>query len=167
MPLHDFYCPACNHVRCNLYVPVQIGATAGAPACETCGAKMVWIPAAPAVHYGDVKGAAFRSFDTTDGRGNPVHIDSLRKLRQVEKESEQMARDGVGQPMVWRRYAQDGSNKDQPTLSKSYNGGEQPTPEAKHRFGETLRKSAVEPEHGFGPGVSESNASALAMSGKD
>lgn len=165
--MHDFYCGACNRVCPNLYVPVQIGATAGAPNCETCGTKLVWIPAAPALHYGDVKGAAFKSFDTTDGRGNPVHIDSLRKLRQVEKESEQMARDGVGQPMVWRRYAQDGSNKDQPTLAPDYNGGEQPSPEAAHRFGSSLRKSAEEPEQGFGPGVSEANASALALSGKD
>lgn len=165
MPLHDFYCGACNHLQPNVYVPVAVGATAGAPACGTCGARMAWIPAAPALHYGDVKGAAFHAFDTTDGRGNPVHIDSLRKLRQVEKESEQMARDGVGQPMVWRRYAQDNTNKDQPTLSRSYDGGEHPTPEAKHRFGETLRKSATEPDHEYGPAVSDANASALPLAG--
>jgi hypothetical protein len=128
---------------------------------------MTWIPAAPGMHYGDVKGAAFRSFDTTDGRGRPVHIDSLRKLRRVERESEQMYRDGVGQPMVFRRYAQDASNRDQHTLHPDHAGGEAPTPAAARRFGSTLRRSATEPEAGFGPGVSEANASALPMSGKE
>jgi len=163
MPLHDFYDPICNRIEPNVYVPVAIGATAGAPTCPTCGTQLRWIPAAPALHYGDVKGAAFHPFDTTDGRGNPVRIDSLKKLRQVERESEQMARDGVGQPMVWRRYAQDASNRDQPTLSKDYTGGEQPTKEAARRFGQTLRKTAETPDHTYGPGVSDQNASALGM----
>jgi len=166
MPLHDFYCPICNAVHPDVYVPVAIGAAAGAPPCD-CGRTMIPIPAAPALHYGDVKGAAFKAFNTTDGRGQPVRIDSLQKLRQVEKESEQMARDGVGQPMVWRRYAQGKSNQDQPTLSRSYAGGEQPSAAAAHRFGQTLRRSATEPETGFGPGVSEATASALPMSGKE
>lgn len=112
---------------------------------------------------GGVKGAGFRAFTTTDGRGTPVHIDSLRKLRQVERESEVHTRNGEGQPMVFRRWAQDGSNRDQPTLSTTYNGGEQPTKDAAHKFGQTLRKSAEVPDTSFGPGVSESNASALPM----
>lgn len=116
---------------------------------------------------GGVKGAAFRAFDTTDGRGQPVHIDSLRKLRQVERESEVHARNGEGQPMVFRRYAQNDSNKDQHTLHQSYEGGEQPTREAAHRFGSTLRKEASEPDHAFGPGVTEANTSALPLSGKE
>jgi hypothetical protein len=166
MPLHDFWCARCGQLLLDIYVPVALTASAGAP--THCGARMAWVPAAPALHYGDVKGAAFRSFDTTDGRGQPVHIDSLRKLRQVERESEQMARDGVGQPMVWRRYAQDPSNRDQPTLSPDYRGPSQsPTPAAAHRFGSTLQKTVEAPDHRFGPGVSEANASALPMSGKE
>jgi hypothetical protein len=165
MPLHDYYCGTCGQTLLNVYVPVSVGGPAGAPL--HCDRPMAWIPAAPATHYGDVKGCAFHAFDTTDGRGNPVRIDSLRKLRQVERESEQMARDGVGQPMVFRRWAQDPSNADQPTLSPTYNGGEQPSKDAAHRFGSTLRKSAEEPDHAFGPAVNESNASALAMSGKE
>jgi hypothetical protein len=167
MPLHDYYDPVCNAVRPNVYVPVAIGATAGAPTCETCGQRLVPIPAAPALHYGDVKGAAFHSFDTFDGRGQRVHVDSLQKLRRVEKEAEQAQRNGEGQPMVFRRWSQDCSNNDQSALHPSLNGGEQPTREAAHKFGSTLRKSATEPDHSFGPGVSESNASALPMSGKE
>lgn len=162
MPLHDFYCGVCGQLQLNVYVPVAVGASAGAPA--HCGRPMAWVPAAPAVHYGSVKTAAFKAFDTTDGRGQPVHIDSLRKLRQVERESEQMARNGEGQPMVWRRYAQDPSNRDQPTLSRSYAGGEQPTEAAKRKFGQTLRRSHEAPDTGFGPGVTEATASALPLS---
>ena len=116
---------------------------------------------------GGVKGAGFKAFTTTDGRGTPVHIDSLHKLRQVERESEVHARNGEGQPMVFRRWAQDGSNHDQPTLSKTYNGGEQPSPQAAQRFGATLKKSTEAPDTSFGPAINESNASALPMSGKE
>lgn len=165
MPLHDYFCSICRTVTPNVYVPVTVGGPAGAP--RHCGQPMTWIPAAPATHYGDVKGAGFKAFDTTDGRGQPVRIDSLQKLRRVEREAEQMYRDGVGQPMVFRHYAQDQSNRDAHTLAPSYAGGEQPTPEAARRFGATLRKSAEAPEAEFGPAVNESNASALPMSGKE
>jgi hypothetical protein len=161
MALHDMYCSRCGQVLTDIDVPVQIGATAGAP--DHCGAKMVPIPGIGAMDYGAVKGAGFRGFTTTDGRGQPVQINSLRDLRRVEREAEQMARDGVGQPMVFRRWAQDGSNADQPTLSRSYYGGDAPDPAAKHRFGSTLKTSTEAPDHGFGPGVSEANASALGL----
>jgi hypothetical protein len=165
MPLHDFWCAVCGQVICDVYRPVTEIASAHPP--DHCGRPMAWVAAAPALHYGDVKGAAFHAFDTTDGRGDPVHIDSLRKLRQVEQESEVHTRNGEGQPMVFRRWAQDPSNRDQPTLSKDYRGGEQPAPAAAHRFGESLRKSAEEPDHAYGPAVSDANTSALPMSGKD
>lgn len=142
-------------------MPVQIGATAGAP--DHCGAKMIPIPGIGRMDMGAVKGASFTAFHTTDGRGQPVFIDSTHKLRQVEREAEQAHRNGEGQPMVFRRWAQDASNRDQPTLSKDYYGGEAPTPAAKQRFGSTLKKAAEQPDHSFGPGVSESNASALGM----
>jgi hypothetical protein len=84
-------------------------------------------------------------------------------MRQVEREAEQAFRNGEGQPMVFRRWAQDGSNRDQPTLSASYNPGEAPTPEAKHKFGRqgAFSASAAEPDAPFGPGVNDSNTSAL------
>lgn len=162
---HDFWCAVCGTLTPDVYVPIATGGPAGAP--DHCGQRMQWIPGTTAMDVGGVKGAAFKAFDTTDGRGNPVRIDSLRKLRQVEKESEQMARDGVGQPMVFRRWAQNDSNRDVHTIHGSYEGGERPTPEAAHKFGQTLRKSVEEPDHSFGPGVNESTASALPLSGKE
>jgi hypothetical protein len=159
MALHDMYCSRCGQVLTDIHVPVAIGATAGAP--DHCGVKMTPIPGIGSMDIGAVKTAGFRGFDTTDGRGNPVRVDSLHKLRQVERESEQAYRNGEGQPMVWRRWAQDGSNADQPTLSRSYYGGDAPTPAAAHRFGSTLKKATEAPGHVYGPGVSDANTSAL------
>jgi hypothetical protein len=125
--------------------------------------RCLWtLPAAPAVHYGSVK-TPFQNLRRRTASHR--HIDGVEAPAD-RRESEVHARNGEGQPMVWRRYAQDPSNRDQPTLSKDYHGGEQPSPEAARRFGQTLRKSAEAPDHAFGPGVSEANASALPMSGK-
>ena len=159
MPRHDYLCTRCGQVLLDVVRSVEVGAR-GCPPVH-CGYEMIWLPGTTAMDVGGVKTAGFRAFDTTDGRGQPVHIDSLRKMRRVEKEAEVHARNGEGQPMIFRRWSQEASNQDQPTLSKSYAGGEQPTKEAAHRFGATLRKSIEAPDHSFGPGVSEANASAL------
>lgn len=160
MALHDLYCSRCGQVLTDVNIPVAVGATAGAP--DHCGVKMIPIPAIGSMDIGAVKSVGFQGFETTDGRGHPVLVDSLHKLRQVERESEQAYRNGEGQPMVWRRYAQDPSNRDQPTLSKSYYGGDAPTPAAKQRFGSTAQRHGdAEPAGTYGPGVSDANASAL------
>lgn len=159
----DYWCEICGQVLLDVKVVMAIGAQASAP--SHCDQRMTWLPGTRGMDIGGVKGASFKGFHTTDGRGQPVHIDSFHKLRQVEREAEQAYRNGEGQPMVFRHAAQDASNRDQPTLSKSYYGGEAPTPAAAHRFGSTAQRSAEAPETGFGPGVSESNASALPMAG--
>lgn len=162
MPLHDFYCGYCNRVYPDRYIPVAVRASEGAPRCD-CGRLTTWIAAAPALHYGSVKTAAFKAFDTTDGRGNPVHIDSLRKLRQIEKQSEQDYRNGEGQPLVFRAWSNTKGNKLDSPLHPSPAGGEQPSASAKRRFGSTLKKSVEAPDTSYGPGVSDQNASALGM----
>jgi len=110
---------------------------------------------------GGVKTAGFKGFTTYDGRNRPVQIDSLHKLRQVEREAEQMARNGDGQPLVWRRYAQDGSNRDVPTLGDLKGPALTPSEAGKRKFGQALRKSAEAPDVTYGPGVNDSNTSAL------
>lgn len=160
MAVHDFFCGRCGQVLVDIDVPIAIGAKAGAP--DHCGAQTTPIPGIGRMDIGAVKGASFQSFTTTDGRGQPVFVDSFHKLRQIERDSEQAYRNGEGQPMVWRHASQYGSNRDAPTLSRDYYGGDAPTPEAKHRFGSTLQRSATEPEgRSYGPGVSDANASAL------
>ena len=116
---------------------------------------MIWIPQTRAMDVGGVKGAAFRAFETRDGRNQPVLVDSLHKLRQIERESEQQARNGEGQQMTWRQYSQDPSNKHVHTLMKDPT----PTITGKTTRGvplvrETLRPSeSGEPEVTMGDGV--------------
>jgi hypothetical protein len=161
MPRHDFFCGVCSSVLVDVYVPVAVRASEGAP--FHCGQPTSWIAAAPAVHYGSVKTCAFKAFDSTDGRGQPVHIDSLAKLRQVERESEQAYRNGEGQPVVFRAWSQTRGNKLDSALHKSMDGGEQPTEAGKRKFGSAIRAHAEEPSGTYGPGVSDSNTSALGL----
>lgn len=159
MPLHDYYCAICGQIVVDVYRSVACGASANPPL--HCGSAMAWIPQTRAMDIGGVKTSAFRGFHTTDGRGEPVFVDSLHKLRQVERAAEQAYRNGEGQPMIFRRWAQDVSNHDQPTLSKSYDGSEQPTAAAVKKLGPSLQRHAEEPDRAFGPGVTSANATSL------
>lgn len=128
---------------------------------------MSWIPAARFDMRTDGEGSSgssFQKFTVLDGQNRPVEIDSLRKLRQVERESEQQARNGEGQQMVFRAFNNDGSNRDRGTLGEAPN--QQPSAEAKRKYGlrSGTARLAGEPDVKFGPGVNESNTSALPMS---
>lgn len=94
-----------------------------------------------------------------DGKNRRVLVESLSQMRKIEKESEQQARNGEGQQMVWRKYSQDRGNTHTSTLG--IDPSEAPSAAAQQKYGSTLRKSSEAPDHAFGPGVSESNASAL------
>lgn len=167
MANHDFWCPACGQVVHDVNVPIAIGGPHAIVLCpngcrrgdpQALPVRMQWIPAIGRMDAGAVKGASFQKFDTYNHRNEKVTIDSVHKLRQVERESEQAARNGEGQPIRFRMWHQDRSNKDVNTFG-AY-GGETPDPEAVKKFGPALR-SAVEPETGYGPGVNDSNTSAL------
>lgn len=159
MPLHDFWCQVCGVLQPDVYRSVEEGALSRPPIC--CGQPTSWIPQTTAMDVGGVKGAGFKSFTTYDGQNRKVTVNNLRDLRRLESESEKQARDGVGQPLRFRRWSQGDSNGDVNTFADQFKGGEQPTAAAKKKFGSTLRKSAEAPEAGYGPGVNDSNASAL------
>jgi hypothetical protein len=171
MALHDYWCPACGRVLPDVNVPIAIGQTAGAPICpdgcrrgepQALPVKMSPIPGIGRMDAGGVKGVAFKKFTTYNHRNELVEIDSTHSLRRLERESEQAARNGEGQPLRFRMWSQDRSNKEVNTFG--------PTPEqtpdraAVEKFGKAIR-SATEPDTAFGPGVSEANASALPMAG--
>jgi len=155
MALHDFWCAVCGQVLVDINVPIAIGAMRGAP--EHCGTPTQWIPQVGRMDAYE----PFQEFETYDGRNERVTIDSLHKLRQVEEESLQLARNGEGQPIVWRRYSQNRSNRDVHTLHPDWRGGEQPTREAVKKFAPTLRRAAEEPDVDYGPGVSDASPCAL------
>jgi hypothetical protein len=154
MALHDFWCQVCGQVLTDVNVPIDLGARAGAP--EHCGQKTAWIPAVGRMDAYE----PFQEFVARDGANREVVVDSLRTLRKVERESEQLARNGEGQPVAWRRYSQDKSNWDVHTLQPHFDYGEKPNPEAVKKFG-LRRLGTVEPDHSYGPGVDDSNTSAL------
>jgi hypothetical protein len=152
VPLFDFRCLVCGDQAIDIYRPISVGAKADPPLC--CDQPMEVIP-----QLGGLDTYAIgTAFDVMDGRNQPVHVDSLRKLRQVEADSEKMARDGVGQRMVWRRYAQNASNIHKHSLKDD--PSESPTPEAARKFS-PLRHGKTAPDRAYGPGVSDANTSAL------
>lgn len=163
MALHDFRCPECGYIKRDVNVPIAVGAVDAVVLCPGTWHDEVRMIAIPGIGRMDASnGPAFKAFDTYDGRNQKVHVTSLKQVRAIERESEQLHRDGEGQPLVFRAFSNDPSNKDQSALHKNWTGGEQPTDAAKARFGGATQKSASEPETGYGPGVSDDNASALA-----
>jgi hypothetical protein len=152
---HDFWCQVCGQVLVDINVPIAIGARAGAPV--HCGRQTAWIPQVGRMDAYE----PFQEFETRDGRNNLVLVDSLKKMRDVERQSEQDYRNGEGQPVVWRRYSQDSSNRDVHSLHPRWEGGEQPDPVYAKKFGKSLRKSTEEPDVAYGPGIDDSTPSAL------
>lgn len=121
MARHDYQCPGCGATH-EVDVPAAIGAQRGAPICPACrGMRMAWIPQIGRMDFAPSGGAGFTSFSIKEdirGKTECIEIDSLHKLRQVERESEQRARNGEGRPLVWRDYHQNRSNGDVHTLAK-------------------------------------------------
>lgn len=112
-------------------------------------------------------GEGDRSFQkfTTVVNGERVVIDSLHKLRQVERDSEQRYRNGEGEPVRFRLWNQDDSNRDVNSFGaagsigdQSYSSGEQPTKSGKVGI---KRHGQEAPEVTFGPGMSGHAASPL------
>lgn len=153
MPLHDY--SHCGVLLTDIYRSVEEGAQRHPPPCPVCGAAMAWIPQVGSMDAYE----PFQEFETYDGQNRKVLIDSFSKLRKLEAESERQYKNGEGQPLNFRRWSQDRSNRDVSALHASWDGGEQPSPEAKRRFGG--RALAAEPEVRFGPGVHEGNCSGL------
>jgi hypothetical protein len=155
MALHDFWCQTCGQVLLDVNVPIDIGATKGAPL--HCDKPMSWIPN---VGFIDAK-EPFQRFTIRDGQNREVVVDSLAKLRRIERESEQQYRNGEGQPLVWRHYSNDRSNRDVHALHPQWTGGEAPDPAWVQAHGADLRRDAAVADTDYGPGVSDATPSAL------
>lgn len=161
MPLHDYWCQTCGQLNLDVYRSVAVGAQADPP--EHCGRPMRWIPF---VGFIDAK-EPFQRFEVRDGQNRLVTIDSLRKLRQLEATSEQQYRNGEGQPLVFRRYAQDATNKDVHSLHPGWTGGEAPDPAWVKKNAAALKRDMSVADTEYGPGVSDATPSALDHLSKD
>jgi hypothetical protein len=134
------------------YRSVDEGARAHPPVCPICSEPMAWVPQIGRMDF------LATPFEALDGKNEPVFIDTLSKLRAVERESEKLAADGMGQSLTWRMYSQTHSN--QGVNTHGPDPSEQPTEESKKRFA-PVRHGELMPERDYGPAVNDSNASAL------
>lgn len=141
MALHDFKC-ACGVVLEDIYRRADDGPRVRPERCPACAAFMEWIPQTRAMDVGGVKGAAFQQFQV-DVDGTPQVIDSLHTLRRVERESEQRYRNGEGEPLRFRTFSQDRSNKDVGTFGTAGTIGGQV-----YDSGKTPAKKAPTVRHG-------------------
>ena len=170
MPNHDFRCPACQTILRDQYRSVEQGGAAHPPRCPRCFVLMQWIIPRPRFDLRSdgegCSGHTFQKFTVRDGQNHPVEIDSLHKLRQIERESEQQYRNGEGQPILFRGFAQDHSNMSTNLFGEPPT--EKPTEAGKQKFGLGRGTTAVEgpaggqePDFSYGPGVNDTNTSAL------
>jgi len=158
IPRHDYSCSQCGETV-EVYRPVSERATDRPPL--HCDVPMLWIPAVGAMDARE----PFQTFPIQvkqpNGTYKEVTIDSLAKLRKVERDSEVAARNGEGEAIRARMWSHDRSNGDVNAFGPDPSVA--PTSEAKARFG--LRggtKPIDAPESvTLGPGVTEANVSAL------
>lgn len=164
MPRHDYRCLTCGGLLLDQYRTTQEGGSAHLPVCPRCGVLMQWIPQANFDLRSDSATSDIPKFTTRDGYGNLVEIDSLHKLRQVERESEIAAKNGEGQQIAFRAYSNNRGNR----LDNTF--GEPPSqaidPHIKRKFGlqgatKLIDAAAGEPDRAYGPGVTDANTSAL------
>ena len=113
MPLHDFRCAGCGRRAIDIYVPIAVGARLAEILCVRCDQVMDWIPQVGGM---DAREPSFQTTVSINGRETTVG--SLHQMRQIERATEQQARNGEGQRLVWRDYSQNSSNKDVHTLAK-------------------------------------------------
>lgn len=136
MPQQHYLCRTCGQLYLMTYQLADVGAIGWPPRCPGCCVPMVL---APQEMHTDLKtdgegGKGFQKFTVhrlgPDGQQHEETIDSLHKLRAIEKDSEQRYRDGEGEPLRFRGYAQDASNLDQNSFgdagtigARTYNSG--------------------------------------------
>lgn len=135
MPRADYRCPECEYVERDVVFRMAWGAVASAPCCPCHEDRDIVMEVIPFCRF-DVKGdgdggKAFQKFDvyrqvpTRDGLVQErVTVDSLHKMRQIEHDSEQRFKDGEGEPLRFRAYANNGSNMDVNSFGQSGQIGE-------------------------------------------
>jgi len=158
---HDYQCFHDGSVLTDIDRPISVGAQADPPLCPECGNRMTWIPAIGMVDLLS-DGTDGPKFEMYDGQNQKVVVDSFAKMRKLEHESAVQAANQEGAPLRFRALHQSKSNMDRNTFGDG--PAEKPSAEAARRFGlqgATRQHGGTEPTVTFGPGVSESNTSAL------
>jgi hypothetical protein len=118
-----YYCNSCKRGTRVSVTGLRFWEYPPPPTC--CGQPMKWRMSVfgyeePAPRFGS---APAIDFNQTRGRiapiGDGIAVNSLHDIRRIERESEQRARNGEGQPLVFRKYAQDRGNLHTSTLGEN------------------------------------------------
>lgn len=109
---------------------MAIGALHARIPCPLCDewTFLEWIPQIGRISASH--GPTFTAFECYDGMNRKVRVESIADLRRIERESEQQARNGEGQIMVWRDYSNDRTNKYDSAISPSWSAPGQPSRES-------------------------------------
>lgn len=155
-----FQCSSCSTAKRR---PHQIG---DPPEC--CGAPMKWRRTAtlvdpPAPRFGHAPAIDFHNTSPIEVPIGPngMRFESLHDIREFERQSEQLAAEGIGQPYVIRGYSQNKSNMSVNTLGTMEEAPPPSFTDAKGRPRFRIERGDV--DESFGPGAQEDLASALPM----
>ncbi len=160
MPLVRIYrCKDCDETR-------MMGFEMHVPICPGCRGPMKWSQTrdyVSAAHVEQFGQAPALDYNQTKGRiapiGNGVEINSLHDIRRIEREAEKRYRDGVGEPLVFRKYSQDNGNLHTNTLGDAPQQG--PSAEWMKKNGHKIGSIREGDIPGMGPSMTEDNASYL------
>lgn len=168
MPQQHYRCPNCGTIDLITYTLADTLTAGWPPICATPECFDVPMEMAPQEMHTDLKsdgegGKGIQKFTVhrlgPDGKQHEETVDSLHKLRQIEHDSEQRYRDGEGEPLRFRGYAQNSSNIDVNAFGdagkigeRTYDSGAQPVKKPNidvRRHGTTKPKVKVA-RHGGG-----------------
>lgn len=165
MPQNYFRCAICGVLELITYRLADVGADDWPPLCQYCTVApqigIMEIAPQPGDFTMDAKsdggtGKGFQKF-LVDVDGTPTEVDSLHKLRTIERESEQRYRNGEGAPLRFRMWNQEHSNRevnafgDAGTIGDQvYNSG---TPHTKSPKVSVRKHGETKPNIPLGPGM--------------
>ena len=154
MPAYrDYECPQCAEVLVD-----YLGEAARPPICPRCWAEdqlvtMCWKPSFAAGGF-----SIFKTPLTLPIGPGGTTVSTLREVRQLEKWSEQNARNGEGEQYVARAWAQNPSNLDAPTLKGPPEQRPGRSKDHKGRPKLTITQHAAEPTVELGAGLTGHSA---------
>jgi len=158
-----FRCTRCHQVVLLTYRAAEVDDPNWPGRCE-CRGNLERSPRPGDFAMDASSGPGFKAF-TINRDGQRVVVDSLSKLRSIERDSEQRYRNGEGEPLRFRMWNQTRSNKDVGSFgtegqigTRTYGSGE---PLVKGGRVSIKRHGQDAPDVITGPGVSSDGSSPL------
>ena len=145
MPQQHYRCPDCGEIDLVIYTLADVSSPDWPPRCVHCHARSR-MEMAPQQMLTDLRtdGEGDRAFQkfSVHVNGKREIIDSVHKLRQVERDSEQRYRNGEGEPIRFRLWNNESTNRDINSFGdggqigeRAYSNGTQPTPKPSGKIG--------------------------------